>query len=450
MGGPADEFPLLSALGLYAADIRGDGNCLFNALSDQLYGHQNEHSTIRSKVIEYMREHADYYKMFIDVHPGGGMRRNPKRKNVGAYSSPATIAPPSEADIDRVFQGHLASMARGGTYGDNMEISAFSSAFNVDVKIYQRDFAYMVSGASPDGDEARRVAHIAYHVWEHYSSIRNLDGPHTGPPHVTLKALSPQEEQNQKEKLASTPHVLPWMIDVVSSSLPYLADKPTIKRTLEECKGDINLAVDKLLGEENGSQSSAQESSSVEREQDSDEEYERGPSKKQDRRMSSRRRAKDADSSTNTMSKLATYDDSQESFLSNESSDTSSCADSLHAADVKPEEKNIKSEEKNIEPVVPLPRPTIRIKLNPPKPPTNAHTPKPAGKTQQKQQGPQRQTARDKKDIKKQAQKAARKERQQAAGATNPDATVKTGLSLRDQGMTATPPIESGFRTLFI
>ena len=25
MGGSADEFPLLSALGLYAADIRGDG-----------------------------------------------------------------------------------------------------------------------------------------------------------------------------------------------------------------------------------------------------------------------------------------------------------------------------------------------------------------------------------------------------------------------------------------
>ena len=27
MGGYADEFPLLSALGLYAADIRGDGMC---------------------------------------------------------------------------------------------------------------------------------------------------------------------------------------------------------------------------------------------------------------------------------------------------------------------------------------------------------------------------------------------------------------------------------------
>lgn len=109
-----------------------------------------------------MREHATYYKQFIDVHPGGGMRRNPKRKNVGAYSAPANIVPPSEADIDRVFDGHLQSMAKGGTYGDNMEISAFSSAFDVDVKIYQRDFAYMVSGGAQD--RPREVAHIAYHV----------------------------------------------------------------------------------------------------------------------------------------------------------------------------------------------------------------------------------------------------------------------------------------------
>lgn len=235
------------------------------------------------------------------------------------------------------------------------------------------------------------------------------------------------------------------MIEVVSSSLPYLADRPTIKLTLEECKGDVNLAVDKLLNaEENGSQSSAQESSSVEREPDSDEEYSRGPSKKQDRRMSARRRTKDPDRS-NSLSKLTAQDDLQESFLSN-ISDTSSRVDSLNA-------DNVKAEEEQPKPADAPKRPTIRIRLNPPKPPPDAPSTaaKPPGKTQQKQPGPQRQTARDKKDIKKQAQKAARKERQQAvAGASNPDSTVKTGLSLRSQGMTATPPIESGFRTLYI
>jgi len=129
-----------------------------------MYGHQREHHNIRAQVIDYMREHGDYYKQFIDVHPGGGVRRNPKRKNAGNGVAPATIAPPSQADIDRVFESHLQSMAQGGTYGDNMEISAFSSAFSIDVKIYQRDFAYMVSGSNAEGDKKRDVAHIAYHV----------------------------------------------------------------------------------------------------------------------------------------------------------------------------------------------------------------------------------------------------------------------------------------------
>jgi hypothetical protein len=109
-----------------------------------------------------MREHASYYKQFIDVQPGGGQRRNPKRKNAGVYSTPTSFTPPTPDEIDRVFESHLGSMARGGTYGDNMEISAFAAAFGIDVKIYQHDFAYMV--AEPDQGTPRPVAHIAYHV----------------------------------------------------------------------------------------------------------------------------------------------------------------------------------------------------------------------------------------------------------------------------------------------
>jgi OTU domain-containing protein 3 len=184
MGGYSDEFPLLAAYNLYPAEIRGDGwyfrarlvscpsiansnyhsagNCLFNALSDQIYGHQNEHDKIRARVIEYMRDHAAYYKQFIDVQPGGGTRRNPKRKNAGAYSSPTNFTPPTAEEIDRVFESHMGAMAKGGTYGDNMEITAFTAAFGIDVKIYQQDFAYMIS--APEELPKNGVAYIAYHV----------------------------------------------------------------------------------------------------------------------------------------------------------------------------------------------------------------------------------------------------------------------------------------------
>lgn len=419
-----------------------------------MYGHQHEHANIRSRVIDYMREHADYYKQFIDVHPGGGIRRNPKRKNAGAYSSTSNFVPPSEADIDRVFESHLQSMSKGGTYGDNMEITAFSSAFDYDVKIYQRDFAYMVSGSGVE-DTGRPVAHIAYHMWEHYSSIRNLDGPHTGMPTVNPHLLSPEEERNQQEKLAQTPHVLPWMVDVVAKSLPFLADKPAIKRAIEATKGNIDLAVSNLMdAEENGSGSSQHESSSVERDHDSDDEAHDGPNKKQDRRMSraSKHRQHRSAHSRHALSHLTVEDGSQESFTSWESETSSQPDSSLPnslPSSFDSREPFVKREEPASDPGQPKPvsRPPIRIKLLPPRPPEQLQR---AGKTTQKQSGP-KVSARDRKDIKKQAQKAARKERQQAAvkGNHGSQSPSQIGITLRAKGMTETPPVDT-LRTLYI
>jgi OTU domain-containing protein 3 len=424
------------------------GNCLFNALSDQIYGDQTSHAAIRTQVICYMRDHAAYYKQFIDVNPGGGTRRNPKRKNAGAFNSPANIATPSEADIDKVFEGHLDVMARGGTYGDNMEITAFSSAFGVDVKIYQRDFAYMVSGAGSYGDQTDRpVAHIAYHMWEHYSSIRNLDGPHVGLPKVTPKVLSPEEELKQKQKLDATPYVQPWQIDVVSNCLPFLADKPTIKRALEASKGNIDAAVSNLMdAEENGSGSSAQESSSVERDQDSDDDSNTGPNKKQDRRISRAvKKSKPRSSQTkHALSQLETAEGSQDSFTSSngDDSEASTIPNCSQTSDTTTQSTSTAPS-----------RPPIRLKLRPPKPPPDYIPPEQSGKTSQSQPGP-RVSARDKKDIKKQAQKAARKERERANSkqASEPeitDATTAAGLALRQNGVTQTPPLET-LRTLYI
>lgn len=408
-----------------------------------------------------MRENADYYKQFIDVHPGGGIRRNPKRKNAGAYSSPASFLPPSTDEIDRVFESHLESMARGGTYGDNMEITAFSSAFGYDVKIYQRDFAFMVTGSHGD-DTSRPVAHIAYHMWEHYSSIRNLDGPFEGLPNVSPKVLSPEQERRQQEKLAQTPHVLPWQIEVVEKSLPYLADKPTIKRAIEAARGNLNNAVDALLeAEENGSTSSHVESSSVERDHDSDDESHEAPNKKQDRRMSraSRVQKERSKDTRHALSQLSTFDGSRESFGSFDSEASSQPDSSQHSTITQPTSVDdrdaiVKNHNCTQTPTIsdpseaPPPKAVPRLKLHGPrKPPDDVLQ---RGKTSQKQSGP-RVTARDRKDIKKQAQKAARKERHQADGKHNQrtEPPSSAGLALRAKGLTGTPPVET-LRTLYI
>ena len=136
------------------------GNCLFYALSDQIYGHQGEHANIRAAVIEYMRQNANDFKYFIPVIGGG--RRNPKRKNVGALSGPISCANPTEDAVNQKFEAYLLDMARNGTYGDNLEIVAFAKAFSTNVRIYQAHDPLMIYAA--DDWTALPVAHIAHHV----------------------------------------------------------------------------------------------------------------------------------------------------------------------------------------------------------------------------------------------------------------------------------------------
>lgn len=105
-----------------------------------------------------MRVHAEYFKLFLDVGP---TRRAPRRK--AAAGANQSVVGPTEDAIDKAFAQHLKRMSQSGVYGDNMEISAFARDHHCDVKIYQRDFAYVVTG----GDGApgsRKTMHIAYHV----------------------------------------------------------------------------------------------------------------------------------------------------------------------------------------------------------------------------------------------------------------------------------------------
>lgn len=141
------------------------GNCLFHALSDQMYGDQGQHAKLRADTVEYMREHPEDFKAFVIANPGGGIRRNPKRKNAGALTQPFDPAPPSEADISTAFALSLDIMAKGGTYGDNAEIIAFSSKFHVDIRIWSASigrFLCIDCGAAPG--EQIQTLYIVHHV----------------------------------------------------------------------------------------------------------------------------------------------------------------------------------------------------------------------------------------------------------------------------------------------
>lgn len=62
--------------------------------------------------------------------------------------------------------------------------------------------------------------------------------------------LTKEADEERERRLTSTSYVLPWMEGVVASSLPYLVDMVKIRQMLEECKGNIDEAVSRLLDAE--------------------------------------------------------------------------------------------------------------------------------------------------------------------------------------------------------
>ncbi|KAK8163308.1 hypothetical protein BC567DRAFT_273439 [Phyllosticta citribraziliensis] len=467
------EFPLMSDMGLYASDIRGDGNCLFNALSDQYFGHQERHREIRERVCDYILEHADFFKEFVSVNPGGGVRRNPKRKNTNAYSTPYDKQKPTEEEIDRVFTEHVKMMRQGGTWGDNVEIQAFARAYNCIVKIWHEGHAYEVAPFAGQGGK-KAVVHIAYHSWEHYSSVRNIEGPHSGPPRIHLRCLSPEAQAAMKQMLPAHTQVEDWQIDLVQKSITFLVDRAMIKKLLLHNNCDIDIVVSKFMHEQDSrEQSSAQESSSIEREHDSDDEDLYGPNKRRNNvsvppsersepprsttpsttppsSVDSRPKLTAKSRVNRTSSPSQSRPSSRESTAGSESRPSQSTDSTrrrrviLSDNDAHPPEqvrrrraivsdsddddkptsdKVADSTANSTAPVPSSPKKGIRLKLTMPKPPKedeeagDADAGNPMAKSSQKQAGPQPKKtttpARSKKDLRKQAQKAALRERKQ-------------------------------------
>ena len=52
--------------GLKVHEVDSDGNCLFGAISDQLYGSEDKKGELRLRTCEYMKENKDEYRLFLE------------------------------------------------------------------------------------------------------------------------------------------------------------------------------------------------------------------------------------------------------------------------------------------------------------------------------------------------------------------------------------------------
>jgi hypothetical protein len=106
-----------------------------------------------------MKDHPHEFIDYVEFYPGGGIRRNTKRKCTSPTSSSDDLTPPSQHEIHLAYKAHLKRMARKGTWGGHMEIVAFTKAYNMDVRVHQRsNVPYFVQA----GNDGVGIAHIAY------------------------------------------------------------------------------------------------------------------------------------------------------------------------------------------------------------------------------------------------------------------------------------------------
>ncbi|KAF8877073.1 hypothetical protein CPB84DRAFT_1817630 [Gymnopilus junonius] len=169
---PSPSLPdQLRLLGLYAAPTLGDGNCLFRALADQVYGSPVRHAEVRREVCDWIEKWGERYEGRLE--------------------------------------SYLRNMRENGTYGGHMELSAFAHMTRRNIKVVQPGLVYVIewragSGSSvsssstpgtsnsnasaspsaPPSTVATSTNTSKYHDWEHFSSIRNLRGPHSGLPNI--------------------------------------------------------------------------------------------------------------------------------------------------------------------------------------------------------------------------------------------------------------------------
>ncbi|RHZ51389.1 uncharacterized protein CDV56_105335 [Aspergillus thermomutatus] len=152
-----------------------------------MYGNPDHADQIRLQLADHIAAHRDYFIHFIVA--AGGERRAPRRAAASRYSSSSSSssvspAPPSSEDIERSFESKLEGCRKNGTWGGSEDIQAFCQSFKVDVRVYSTKGIQTFRDVYAPGSEERAILHVAFHDFNHYSSVRHVDGPHTGLPRI--------------------------------------------------------------------------------------------------------------------------------------------------------------------------------------------------------------------------------------------------------------------------
>jgi OTU-like cysteine protease/SEC-C motif len=135
--------------------INADGNCLFRALSDQLYQDRgSRHAEVRSEVVDFLENQQSQFELFV-VTDSDDTDDNEGARCYGDY-------------IDRLRQD--------GTWGGNLELVAAATLYQRRITVYTTDLEMLVEPLLINSKRQLSGPNLllTYHDNEHYNSVRDV------------------------------------------------------------------------------------------------------------------------------------------------------------------------------------------------------------------------------------------------------------------------------------
>lgn len=117
--------------------VKGDGNCQFRALSDQLYQSPDHHEFVRSQIINQLKTNRDAYDGYVPM----------------------------------AYDDYLEKVARNGEWGDHVTLQAAADKYGVKIFVMTsfKDTCYIE--ILPKVQKSNKVILLSFWAEVHYNSI---------------------------------------------------------------------------------------------------------------------------------------------------------------------------------------------------------------------------------------------------------------------------------------
>ena len=148
----------LKKIGYYIREVKGDGNCLFRSVAEQMEENENKYQEYREKCVEYMIEKKEEFVPFLEE--------------------------------DQTLDEYIEKISKDGEWGGNLEIYALSMALKVNFHIYiYEQPIYVVK----NWEDPKMTIMLTYHNGKHYNSLRKLE-------EIFIEDKDNERKENKEDK----------------------------------------------------------------------------------------------------------------------------------------------------------------------------------------------------------------------------------------------------------